>query len=119
MTDRECICNECGALAWEGNVSPLDVCDLEALDAGSEVPAGRCADPECGALCYLVDTESDVGRLRNVLQEFTSSINATGGVVELDSGLHVLTCDEEWIDLAEVYIRACDLLKEEPKVVMK
>ena len=26
----------------------------ERLDPGSEVPAGECPDPECGAFCYLV-----------------------------------------------------------------
>ena len=50
--------SECGNCEWEGTpaIGLEEIPDLGIrLDAGGTVPSGEC--PECGALCYLKDTE--------------------------------------------------------------
>ena len=53
---------------------------------------------------------------KKVLAEFCADIDATGGVVELVDGNHAPAADEDWIDLAETYLRACEALGRKPKV---
>jgi hypothetical protein len=54
--------------------------------------------------------------LRAVLREFVSTIDATGGVMRLPSGLAAPVADEDWIDLGEVYLKACRALGCEPRL---
>lgn len=35
-------------------------------------------------------------------------MEASGGVVVTDAGLHAPTADEEWTDMGETYVRACE-----------
>jgi hypothetical protein len=52
--------------------------------------------------------------LRAVLREFVETIDVTGGVLRLPSGLVAPAADEDWIDLGEVYLKACRALKRTP-----
>jgi len=55
--------------------------------------------------------------LEDILKRFCEDIEVTGGVVKLDDGNHALATDEDWIDLADTYLKACRALGREPKVV--
>jgi hypothetical protein len=57
---------------------------------------------------------SDDETLRAALREFVHTIDATGGVLQLPSGLCAPCADEDWIDLGEAYLKACRALKRTP-----
>lgn len=48
------------------------------------------------------------------LQEFIDAIEATGGVRATPKG-YVPVADEDWIDLGEAYMSACEAIGREPK----
>lgn len=50
------------------------------------------------------------------LDAFVDAIDATGGVVKTRSGHYAPVADEDWIDLGEAYMDACEVLDIEPKV---
>ncbi len=50
------------------------------------------------------------------LASFCSTIEATGGVMKLEDGLHAPVGDENWIDLGEAYLDACLALDRLPKI---
>ena len=50
------------------------------------------------------------------LRHFIDAINVTGGVIRLPSGCVVPKGDEEWIDLGEAYLEACQEVGVEPLV---
>jgi len=50
-----------------------------------------------------------------VLKEFCDDIDATGGVLTNDDGECAPAGDEEWIDLASTYLKACKILNRNPK----
>lgn len=50
------------------------------------------------------------------LKAFVDAIDATGGVVEFENGEIVPAVDEEWLDLGDAYMQACDALGVEPKI---
>lgn len=43
----------------------------------------------------------------STLRDLVRTIDATGGVVRFNNGLHAPNADLDWIDLGEVYIAAC------------
>lgn len=52
----------------------------------------------------------------SVLEDLCTTVEVTGGVVpnpECD-GTFVLVADRDWVDLADVYIRACAVLGRQP-----
>ncbi len=51
----------------------------------------------------------------SALLALVETIDATGGVV-YDGRNHVPIADEDWIDLADAYLKACHALGREPKV---
>lgn len=53
----------------------------------------------------------------SLLKEFVDDIEATGGVMARESGLFVPLGDPEWIDLGELYIKACKALAHKPLIV--
>lgn len=52
-----------------------------------------------------------------VLAEFVSDINLTGGVYLDKKGLHHPVADPDWIDLAETYLKACQAIGKKPTIV--
>lgn len=50
------------------------------------------------------------------LEMFRSTIEATGGVVLNSHGHYEPVGDQDWIDLGESYVRACEALGREPMV---
>lgn len=48
------------------------------------------------------------------LAGFCMTIEASGGVKDLEDGVGCVA-DEDWLDLASDYLRACALLGREPK----
>jgi len=112
---RQYVCDNCDTIFQEGDASiePLGIGQWGACEPGCEVPAGVCP---CGAMVYLDDELSEMGKLRNAARALVDLVNVTGGVRRLESGLHAPVCDEDWIDLGELYVSVCDLLGEEPKI---
>ena len=49
------------------------------------------------------------------LNDFIDTINVTGGIVLQSGGLYAPAADEEWIDLGEAYILACEATGKKPK----
>ncbi len=58
--------------------------------------------------------DSEQRGMINALAEFCDTIEDTGGVKKDDKGYHVPVADEDWIDLGEAYMRACDALGRKP-----
>lgn len=116
--EKKAICTSCGSLYNEDDIIPLaEVKGLaERLTPGEEVPAGECPDLECGALVYLDDDSTYVGRLFNCARLLIDLVNATGGCIKDAKGFVVPKCDEDWIDLGEAYVKACEALGEKPKM---
>jgi len=56
-------------------------------------------------------------KLEAVLKDFVQAVDATGGVVEDGKGCYEPVADRDWIDIGNVYIRACDALGREPIIV--
>jgi hypothetical protein len=63
-------------------------------------------------------TFPDIVRHTAALNDFCRTVEATGGVVEVDTGFEPVA-DREWYDLADSYIKACDALGRKPKVENK
>lgn len=112
----ECICEDCGQITTAVDLIPLGGEDLEAMAPGGEVPAGRCPNESCGAFCYLNAEESEFGQMCKALDLLVDLVNVTGGVVEQDNGLYAPVADEDWLDLGEAYMKACDVTCTTPKV---
>lgn len=53
-------------------------------------------------------------KIAAALRQFVDTINATGGLVVNDAGETAPAADEDWIDLAEAYLAACEALGVEP-----
>lgn len=103
-------CDNCGLVTPEDKLNEIK--DLsQRIDAGSEVPDGEC--PACGALAYLVDDENEECTIK-ALKLFVETINATGGLIVNDAGETAPAADEDWTDLADAYLVACDALGVEP-----
>lgn len=49
-----CCCDNCGEVTLARDLLPVQGAEL---DAGAEVPAGRCPVEDCGALCYIIKEE--------------------------------------------------------------
>jgi len=60
--------------------------------------------------------QSEGFHMHNAVQDLLETIENTGGVVLQDDGLHHLVCDEDWIDLAEAYVKLCEVAGRTPKV---
>ena len=54
----------------------------------------------------------------DALKEFCKDIEQTGGIKphEDKDGTFVPAADEEWIDIAETYLKACKALGRKPKI---
>ena len=50
------------------------------------------------------------------LEAFVETINATGGVLMVDGKLDGCAGDEEWLDLADAYMTACNALGRDPVI---
>jgi hypothetical protein len=59
---------------------------------------GTSSDPKIQALLTFIDT-----------------IEVTGGIREQGDGMVVPIADEDWIDLGEAYLQACNALDHPPK----
>lgn len=53
--------------------------------------------------------------IREALEEFAGTIDATGGVIQERSGLCSPAADRGWVDLGEAYLKACAALRRTPK----
>jgi hypothetical protein len=53
--------------------------------------------------------------LRQALEEFVVAIDTTGGIKRDRKGYPVPAIDEEWIDLADAYLTACQALGRKPR----
>ncbi len=54
-------------------------------------------------------------KMKKALEEFISTIEATGGVMtEPSKGYIVPVVDKEWVDLGKAYMMACEALGREP-----
>lgn len=51
------------------------------------------------------------------LEDLVRTIEATGGLVKKPGGLVAPAGDEEWTDLGDCYLRACDALGRPPAYV--
>jgi hypothetical protein len=60
-------------------------------------------------------TEDRVREALEALREFVSDINVTGGVVENPDGTYSPAADEDWVDLGQTYMRACEALGLTPE----
>jgi hypothetical protein len=49
------------------------------------------------------------------LLTFIDAIDVTGGIREQDDGTVAPIADEDWIDLGEAYLQACNALGHPPK----
>ncbi len=78
-------------------------------------------------LMFEGDPDTEVGKaataaagclrgLSAILKEFVRDVNQTGGVQLNDEGLHAPVADEDWIDLGETHVKACDILGAKAKV---
>jgi len=61
-------------------------------------------------------TTREEDRLRQALAAFVSTVECTGGVVQQADGLHAPVADEDWVDIGEAYMEACDVLRRPAKV---
>lgn len=48
------------------------------------------------------------------LEDFVRTIEVTGGIVKKRDGTVAPAGDEDWIDLGDCYLRACDALGQQP-----
>ena len=48
------------------------------------------------------------------LRQLVEAVNVTGGVIRLPSGCVVPKAGEDWIDLGDVYLEACQELGVKP-----
>ena len=55
-------------------------------------------------------------KAKDVLRELADTIEAAGGVIRDPNGIYHPAGDEEWSDLGDVYIKACQVLGKEPIV---
>jgi hypothetical protein len=56
-------------------------------------------------------------KLRAAIEKFIDTIEATGGVFKDRKGYHIPIGDQEWLDLGEAYVAACEAIGREPKIV--
>lgn len=54
-----------------------------------------------------------------VLREFIDAIEVTGGVIQQENGICYPVADPEWSDLANIYLRACEVAGTQPMVTKK
>lgn len=62
-------------------------------------------------------TQQEMGHqaaMLRVLHDLVDTINATGGLVKNYNGFLAPAADEEWSDLADVYLDACKVLDRKP-----
>lgn len=55
--------------------------------------------------------------MKDAAQQLIDTLNATGGIFLADHGLYAPVGDEEWTDLAEAYLTACEEKDVEPFIV--
>jgi hypothetical protein len=49
------------------------------------------------------------------LRLLVETVNATGGLIINDAGENVPAADEDWMDLTDAYLAACEALGVEPQ----
>jgi hypothetical protein len=57
------------------------------------------------------------GAMRNALENFIGTVEATGGVCLDEEGHYVPVADPEWMDLGGAYLVACAALHRQPMIV--
>lgn len=62
------------------------------------------------------DQPAELSPAEAVLQELIDIINDTGGLVYDEDENLVPAADREWIDLAETYLSACQVMNREPQM---
>jgi hypothetical protein len=83
---------------------------------------GRCGhegsrqDFEVNPETDQVDTGGRPDALREALQGFIETIEATGGCVRDEGDTVAPVGDPDWLDLADAYLRACKALGREPQI---
>lgn len=81
----------------------------------------RLADAVVG-LTDTLDEEINELEYRDALvrlaTDLVDTIDSTGGVVPLEDGTHAPNADPEWVDLGEVYLKACGLLSLTPQIAL-
>jgi len=67
------------------------------------------------------EAKRKIDKMRAALRDFTGAIEATGGVTASpeDEGYTVPVADEDWIDLGEAYLKACEALGKKPKTAAR
>lgn len=55
-------------------------------------------------------------RMERALKLLIDTIEATGGVVETETGNYAPVGDPDWIDLGDAYVAACQVIGRLPKV---
>ena len=73
-----------------------------------------CIGDRCSDACH--EGEVCRGKARDALAAFVHTIEATGGALGREDGTTVPACDEEWVDLGEAYLLACEALGWAPEV---
>lgn len=51
-----------------------------------------------------------------VLASLCNTVEATGGLIALEDGAFAPVGDPDWIDLADVYLAACEVVGRTPKI---
>ena len=55
--------------------------------------------------------------MRNALENFIGTVEATGGVLLDEEGHYVPVADPQWMDLGDAYLLACEALQRQPTIV--
>ncbi len=56
--------------------------------------------------------------LKKLVLELIDCIDSTGGVIRNPKGLHEPVADPMWIDIGELYIKACNATGKKPEVAV-
>ena len=87
-TDGKHRCDNCGEIWKADELEGIENLD-NRVDPGSIVPSGEC--PECGALCYPVETDSS--EVLNACKEIMKYVDRNGLPVNEDDIRAILPSD--------------------------
>jgi hypothetical protein len=83
----------------------------ETIEVELELDADKFHEAQRDELMDEVrETRKKLNLFKETLTQFVDTIDATGGVVEVEDGHTAPVADEEWIDLGEVYLTAKEAL---------
>ncbi len=58
----------------------------------------------------------EIRNAEEVLLDLVETIDSVGGILINENGYAVPVCDQDWVDLGEVYLEACKILNRFPMV---